>query len=51
MERNPSVSTLVFNLMEAARMNDINLRQAVRYAVNDRMILLPGKELLHGRTP
>lgn len=29
-----SVSTLFFNLMEGSKMNDINLRQAVRYAVN-----------------
>ena len=29
-----SVSTLFFNLAEGSKMNDINLRQAVRYAIN-----------------
>lgn len=29
-----SVSTLFFNLREGSKMNDINLRQAVRYAIN-----------------
>ena len=29
-----SVSTLFFNLQEGSKMNDINLRQAVRYAIN-----------------
>ena len=29
-----NVSTLFFNLMEGSKMNDINLRQAIRYAVN-----------------
>ena len=29
-----SVTTLFFNLMEGSKMNDINLRQAIRYAVN-----------------
>ena len=29
-----SVTTLFFNLMEGSKMNDINLRQAVRYAID-----------------